>query len=713
MLDGGYGTFALSTSEEDLWRQGDPAAWAWSSDIPHHVTVTVNRVAVVRWDRPNEPRIFERGGVERSLIKFYSYLTDDRLRSNKSVVDHLLGLFRRIRSLSHAAGIADERTTDIFVATLAGMIAHEEVLGHPERFGLAPDVLDLQASLDSVGLAAAQDEISRASGSLSLLKLHPALAVRHAGGQLFQEAHFELLRAPNSLDLFGLIGAPDVKVSSRGGTHYTPPALARSVVEQALGALGHIHTRKQLTICDPACGSGAFLHEVLRALRRSEFKGQLVIVGQDISTAAIAMAGFVLHTALRDWSPAGGVKLKLHAGDSLADLGVPKADLIVMNPPFLAFGSQTPLQREQLRAAMAGAGTARGDLSMAFIIKGLQSLKPGGVLGALFPASLLSLKAAAPWREMLLDLGEIQLLASIGDFGLFSHAMVQVACAVIRNGKSLHPEDATALVSGNDPKATGGALRWLRKLNYKTPSTPITETEWSLFPIPLSGLRRRSTWRFPSPSSDRILRALQDTQLPALSHLFDVRQGIQTGLNEALLLVEDDWQKLPLKERHFFRLATMSDSIQNGLVKKPYRLFFPHSESGPLFSDEQKVRAAVPRYFDRFLEPYRDRLMKRASIVRARRSDWWGLMRPRAWSFSPTPKIVSKFFAAEGGFAGDYEATYVPVMGHAWFPKDALSNAMEESLPITQILAAYVAFFNSTVFVRILASMLHMLQGAV
>lgn len=57
LLDGGVGTFALSATEEDLWRDTGPAAWAWSSDIPHHVTVTASKVAVVRWDKPTEPRV--------------------------------------------------------------------------------------------------------------------------------------------------------------------------------------------------------------------------------------------------------------------------------------------------------------------------------------------------------------------------------------------------------------------------------------------------------------------------------------------------------------------------------------------------------------------------------------------------------------------------------------------------------------------------------
>jgi adenine-specific DNA-methyltransferase len=702
LLDGGSGTFALSSSEDELWRDAAPAAWVWSSNIPHHVTVTPTKVAVVRWDKPTEPRVFERSSVDRGLDRFYSYLNDDRLRSNKTVVDHLLGFFRRIRALSHEAGLVDIKTTDVFAAALAFLIAPDDASKRPSFYGVSEDGPTLLSSLDSGGLTAAITEIEQASGSLSLLKLHPALAVRHAGGQLFQEAHFELLRGGAGFDLFGLIGAPEVKPASRGGTHFTPPALARSLVEQVFSALPDLAERSELTLCDPACGSGAFLHEAYRALRRMNFQGHLTLIGSDISVAAIAMARFVLSAAIRDWEPKRGVDLSLRRGDALGELGMPQADVIVMNPPFIAFGAQTPEQREQLRNA-TDASAARGDYSMAFVIRALEALKDGGVVGTLFPSSLLSLKAAGSWREQLLDLGQIRLLGSIGDFGLFTHALVQVACAVIQKSKGLPSSEFVAVVTENETSATGSALRHLRKLNGKTPGNAITEEGWNLFPVPVSALRGRPTWRLPTPKMERILRDLSDALLPSISDLFDVAQGVQTGLNDVLLLTIDEWRALPTKERSLFRLATMSDSIQNAQFLTPYRVFFPHRANGPMFETEDEVKRAVPTYFAKYLAPNRARLTGRASIVRARRGDWWGLMHSRAFAFDKRPRIISKFFAAEGGFAADLEAEYLPVMGHAWIPKGALVDDDSQQLPTSEILSAYTALFNSSVFIKLLS----------
>jgi adenine-specific DNA-methyltransferase len=711
LLDGALGSFAMSVSEEELWRNPDPANWIWSSDIPHHVTITPSIVAVLRWDRPHEARVFKRESIERNLEGFYAFLNDDRLRSNRSVVEYLLNFFRRLRTLAHAAGVPDIRATDVFTASLARLIGGSVGSISPSEYGLADDATELLTRLDYRGLQAAIQEIEQGAGTLSWLKLHPALAVRHASGQLFQEAHFELLRGATDFDLFGLVGTSEVATTSRGGAHFTPATLARSLLERALECISEpLNQRSELTLCDPACGSGAFLHEALRALRRLGFKGHLRLVGHDISPAAIAMARFAVAASLRDWAPEGGVELELRIGDSLGDLGIPEADVVVMNPPFIGFATQTHVQREQLTTVLGSSTAGRGDYSMVFVLRALQALKSGGVMGTLFPASLLSLKAASVWRNRLLDLADLRLLASIGDFGLFAHAQVQVAAAVFSKDHVLNRE-LIALITENDPQATSVALRELRRASPEPVLTAVVDRNWSLFPVPVSALRDRPTWRLPTPRAERLLTALAQAGLPSVGDLFDVAQGIQTGLNSALLLTTDELNSLPAKERRYFRQATMTDSIQNGRIVKVYWLFFPHHANDEIFTDEDAVRKSVPRYFARFLEPNRSKLEGRASIVSSRRSDWWGLMRAREWSSSDRPRIISKFFGAEGAFVGDYSASYYAVMGHVWTlkqrDKSGLSDSDEEAnaeqLSEQDLLSAYVGLCNSEVFVRLLS----------
>ena len=311
----------------------------------------------------------------------------------------------------------------------------------------------------------------------------------------------------------------------------------------------------------------------------------------------------------------------------------------------------------------------------------------------------------------LLDLADLRFLGSIGDFGLFSHALVQVAAAVFSKGHKPGRE-LTALITENDPRATSAALRQLRRMGDDERPATIAEDAWSLFSVPVAALKERPTWRLPSPKGERIIRAISQAGLPSVGDLFEIAQGIQTGLNKALLLTADEYNMLPPKERRFFRKATMTDLIQGGRIVKPYWLFFPHDANGSIFPDESAVRQAVPRYFAGFLEPNRARLASRATIIQSGRTDWWGLMRPRAWSLNPRPRILTKFFGAEGAFVGDYDAAFFAVMGHVWMlkprvganfsPESDNEETATEQLSESDILAAFVALCNSSVFAKLL-----------
>jgi hypothetical protein len=118
---------------------------------------------------------------------------------------------------------------------------------------------------------------------------------------------------------------------------------------------------------------------------------------------------------------------------------------------------------------------------------------------------------------------------------------------------------------------------------------------------------------------------------------------------------------------------------------------------------------AVPVYAKNYLQPAREKLLRRANIIDAGRSDWWGLSRHRTWALDPTPRIISKYFGGPGGFAADLEAEFVVVQGFAWFPKwsgyDEAEDGVDRTskdLSLKDILAAYAAMMNSARFGRLL-----------
>jgi adenine-specific DNA-methyltransferase len=699
LLDGGFGSFAMSETEEPIWRDPATISWVWSSNLPHHVTVTETVVVVRRWDSPRVEE-FSRSSIEAQIEPFYEYLTTDRVRSTRRVVEHVLQLFKGVRSLVADAGIPDERSIDVFLAFLDTLIEREKAAPRvPRKPG---GVEELLRALPARGQEALMQDIELRA-SLQSFRLFPSLVVRHAGSDIFQEAHFELIRTPG-VDLFGYSGLAESKAVTRGGAHFTPAPLARSVVESTLAQITNLLDREVLTVLDPACGSGAFLQEVVRSLRRAGYGGRLYLVGRDVSPAAIAMARFVVDHTVADWSPEGGVIVDIETADSL-EVPLSPADVVVMNPPFMAWSALSPQQRDQMRAILGPRLQGRGDVSMAFVTRALNLLNDGGALGVLLPASLLTLQAAEEWRSDILERGDLRLLASLGEYGLFAHALIQVAAAVVSKPGEADARKGMlrAVVSTNSADATGNALRMLRRIPEED-QADSPDGAWRIFRLPVEKLKNRPTWRLTSPKTEAALGRLIDAGASTMADLFEVRQGVRTGDNKAFLLDQTQLNAIPTRERRFFRRAIMNSSIQDGKIKEIYWVFYPYGDSELAIEDEEALRSALPTYVRRHLEPRREALAVRASV--GGNLNWWDLSRSRvSWALDGRPRIISKYFGGPGGFVPDLRAEYITVQGFAWIPKWVVETSGEDDIEVlssADLVCAYSTLMNSGRFARIL-----------
>ena len=713
LSDGGSGSLALSFSPEPIWKERLCADWSWSSNLPHHVTITDDEVAVTRWDRAR-PELFRRDSVESRISAFYSYLASDRVESNKRVVDFMLDLYRSLRSLVAHASIEDERSVDAFISFLRkSMLKEHRRVGTQSLStctGYEADD-DILGALSTSGVdALLETTLDRDASALSL-RLVPSLAIRHAGSEIFQEAHFELLRAP-SPDLFGNVGPAEIAPITRGGAHFTPPTLARTVVEQTLLRISDLVNRTRLVILDPACGSGAFLHEALRALRREDYDGEVVLVGRDTSRAAVSMAKFVLANAVSDWSPAGGCQIRVDLGDSLCT-PLPPADIVLMNPPFVSWIALAEDQRARMRDVLGSELSGQGDYSMAFVSRAIDAVRPGGALGTLIPGSLSTLQGSSRWRDSILERADLRFIASLGDYGLFRYAQVHVSAAVFSKPMSGFERsyDAVALTVGNIPEATSSALRNLRQVGA-TSFGERSDNGWHLFETSSRIFRDRPTWRLITPSTETALHGLtQSGRVAPIGDLFSVRQGVQTGMNKVFLISNAELKRLPERERVWFRPASINESIQNGAITPKHHVFYPYDKQGLSIRDEDMLTEKLPVYNQEYLRPNRVRLSRRAAIVRSGRADWWGLSWRRSWSLDREPRIVSKYFGGPGSFAVDFDAIYVVVQGFAWLPKWEANQTSDEEdtaspfgLGMRDMLAAFSVILNSEVVARLLST---------
>ena len=701
LLDGASGSFVLSDVVHIEFDPQAAAAWAWSSDLPHHVAVAGDKVWVTRWDRPT-PREIPISVFESDFESFYSFLSNDLVSSSHTVVDHLLNVFRRVRSLVANAGMPDEHTTRCFLEFFEHLITTTSKRGDSVVFSYAGESR-LLPDLPKDGVEALVEHASRANHGPDF-ELFPTLALRHAGGAIFQEAHFELARAA-AADLFGYVEPARAHLVTRGGAHFTPPALGRMLAEQTLRSITEIHTREVLTILDPACGCGSILHEALRLLKRWQFRGRIVLRGFDISAAAIAMARFVLTHSAWDWAESSRIEIEVEQRDSL-EQRLPEADVVLMNPPFITWGALRDEQRSVLSTVLGSCSATQPDYSMGFVLKALdETLVHGGALGALLPASVLTSQSALRWRHALLDRGDLQFLASLGHHHLFPNAIVQVAGLVLSTARASAPKPkvVTLRVGAGELTETGDALRALRGYEEGV-GAHDSGGSWELFEVAAHTFAERPTWRPISPKKLDALSRLLTEGLRRVSDLFDVHQGVHTGYNRAFLVKRKVFDGLRPSERLFFRPAIVNESLRRGHLAEGTWVFYPYNERGLSLPTEEDLKDALPLYYRRVLSHFHSALAERATQRRGRGKPWWDLNRPRLdWALRATPKLVSKFFGGPGAFAVDFNSEFVVVQGYAWILKaEPEGEGSSSALDHEALLNAYCALFNSAYFSTLL-----------
>lgn len=668
LLDGIAGSFSLSGGPVDV---NEVLDWTWSSQLDTHVTLEDDTV-VARHVAPGAPMLrFKREQIERNPEAFLSQIIAKRIEPSVDVVQHVVGCFRSHRHVAAAAGLSATQALDTFLAIMAKKI-DDQTDAAPE-LGVAGDA---ELPADHEDRLVEELGYSRLAGRRAEL----ALTMRHAAGMVFQEAHAELLTEPLQPQLFGLPPVLGRPARTQLGAYYTPPGLARTLADLAIA--NHLH-KPAIKIVDPACGSGIFLCEVQRALERRAYEGGVELVGFDVSESAITMARFALHHGgFRDRP---GVSVTARVRDFLLLEEQLHADVILMNPPFLAMPEMDQPTRTRLQQILGDAFHYRPDLSMAFTSLAQHHLVPGGTLATLLPAGALSQAGGIKWRDSLLRRNEVELIAVLGDHGLFRDALVNVATLVLR--KTDEPRDVvpTMLWASQKRGSSSAALRRLRK--WVAGNRDLERTiDWSIYPTAQRQLAERKDWT-PRPYSLGELpeRLIGTAGVVTVENLFHVELGVRAGkIGSALQIDAGDHEHLPARERKLFRPVAETRSIRNGRIQPVTWIFYP---SRPMSADD--IRRAAPGFYTRHIEPLGLAPDMRVDLERARRDT----------NLSRRPRVVSRAFLSTDSFAVDEDGSHVVVQGYSWLPGQALLGAPFDTI---RLLQDYTFLLNSRLFFALL-----------
>lgn len=298
---------------------------------------------------------------------------------------------------------------------------------------------------------------------------------------------------------------------------------------------------------------------------------------------------------LREDGVAPSFDFDVHFGDVTARGGF---DLVVGNPPWVRAEALSPNARRELhdrfRWWRAGRGSGYGhqpDLAVAFLERGWELTRPGGVMAMLVPAKIATAAYGMAARAALSEQGTI---LSITDLSRDPMAAFEATTYPL------------AIVARSDPAPAGHLPQLGLHPEHRTPSKPPSNAG--------------APWMLHSRGLQRTLEKLG--AMPQLSAAVRIRLGVKTGANHLFLSPGPDI------EPEVVRPVLRGKDLRAFAGRPSSRIIWTHDALG-------SVLPALPpnatRHFARHLE-----------ALRARRDDGgavpWSLF--RALAGARVPRVV-------------------------------------------------------------------------
>ena len=306
------------------------------------------------------------------------------------------------------------------------------------------------------------------------------------------------------------------------GLDFSLPIEARTGSQWTRYHQGRYEILRQLRVCDPACGSGAFLIQAFNFLedQYEEVLGELLALGAIQESEFEKIAPTILHenlfgvdlsneaaeiTKLALWirtaeqgKTLANLSSNIRCGNSIVDdravdeqafdwgaefsAVTPdgRFDCVIGNPPYVKlqnFRKSSPQVAAYLVNRYRSAQTGNFDLYLPFIERGLELLKPGGRLGMIAPSVWLFNEYGEGLRTLVAERGALERFVDFKSFQVFADATTYTALQFFASSRKDSAQVADAS-SGN-----------LETLSYfEIPSKSLGSASWALVDQRAQGL---------------------------------------------------------------------------------------------------------------------------------------------------------------------------------------------------------------------------------
>ncbi|SFN37386.1 TaqI-like C-terminal specificity domain-containing protein [Salegentibacter flavus] len=491
-------------------------------------------------------------------------------------------------------------------------------------------------------------------------------------------------------------GEFDKQTSKRkkDGVFYTPKYITKYIVENTVGKLcddkknelnfheeeyfevkkgTHKNTKKkllqtlddyrywllQLTICDPACGSGAFLnqaldflikeHRYIDELKAKVLGGALVfsdientilennIYGVDINEESVEIAKLSLW--LRTAQPRrklNDLSSNIKCGNSLIDdpkVAGKKAfkweeefkdvfenggfDVVIGNPPYVRHELIKEIKPYLKKVFNCFNGTA--DLYTYFYEKGLKILNSQGKFGFITPNKFIESNYGSSLRKFLDDYNIIKII-DFGELPVFSDAATFPCILIINKG-----------VKKEEVKFTK-----IESLKFGDLSTYINEKSVAI---------EKGNWQLNSYEVLELLKKISENQMTLNEYVGgEIKFGLKTGFNEAYVISSEKYESWIKVEPG---ISDVVKPFMNGTDSRKYAIEDSHE-----YIIMAKIGEDLTRYpiIHNHLIQFKERLESRSD----KGNSWYEFRTCSYYQYFEEPKIIYPDIALESRFSIDY-----------------------------------------------------------